>query len=96
MSSSIDSEEDSPEFLTAGERYADSNNPYLEEYRGEGAKKPSEEATKRTGLYIAAPTIEAKLKNGPLFLQIFDRPGGTADLIPHIEEDEPSVDKPYE
>ena len=82
-------EEDSPEFLTSGERYDTDENPYLM------PGKSREDAKKRTGLYIAAPTIVAKLKNGPLFLQIFSEPESKADLIAHIEEDKPSVDKLY-
>ena len=42
----------------------------------------------RTGLIVTAPTIVAKLKNGPLFLQIFDAPGNEAGLVDAIENDE--------
>ena len=39
-------------------------------------------------MIVTAPTIVAKLKNGPLFLQIFDAPGNEAGLIDAIENDE--------
>ena len=42
----------------------------------------------RIGLYIKRPVIVAKLKNGPLWFQIFDAPAGKADLIAHVEADE--------
>jgi hypothetical protein len=42
----------------------------------------------RTGLIVTAPSIVAKLKNGPLFLQIFDAPGNEAGLVDAIENDE--------
>ena len=46
-------------------------------------------ATKeRTGLFIEAPDIVATLKNGPLWLRIFDAPENKADKIGHIEDDE--------
>ena len=41
----------------------------------------------RTGLVVDEPTIVAKLKNGPLFLQIFDAPANVAGLIDAIEDD---------
>ena len=74
-------DEETHKFLTAGERYP--GNPYVT-----GTTKPSEAANARSGLYVAAPTIVAKLKNGPLWLQIFDKPAMAADLIGHIENDE--------
>ena len=43
---------------------------------------------KRTGLLVTEPTIVAKLKNGPLFVQIFDAPGNEAGLIDAVENDE--------
>ena len=49
-------------------------------------------ASVRSKLYVVEPTIVAKLKNGPLFLQIFDKPESKADLIGHIEEDDPDDD----
>ena len=45
-------------------------------------------ASVRTNLIVTAPSIVAKLKNGPLFLKIFDAPGQVADLVPAIEDDE--------
>ena len=42
----------------------------------------------RTGLYIVAPEIVATLKNGPLWLRIFDGPSNKADLVGHIEDNE--------
>ena len=44
-------------------------------------------ADERSKLVVIEPTITATLKNGPLFLQIFDKPASKADLIPHIEND---------
>ena len=77
---------DSPHFVQSGERY-NGNNPYVTETGGKvtGAR---EQASARSGLFIDPPTIVAKLKNGPLWLQIFDAPGAVADLIAHIENDE--------
>ena len=46
--------------------------------------------TSRSGLVVTAPSITAKLKNGPLFLQIFDAPGNVADLVAAVENDENS------
>ena len=40
------------------------------------------------GLLITEPTVVATLKNGPLWLQIFDAPANKADLIAHVENDE--------
>ena len=49
----------------------------------------STEAEKdRTDLYVVAPDIVATLKNGPLWLRIFDAPENKADKIEHIEDDE--------
>lgn len=49
----------------------------------------STEAEKdRTDLYVVAPDIVATLKNGPLWLKIFDAPSNEADKIAHIEDDE--------
>ena len=73
-------DEDSTHFLTQGERYG--SNPYVTAGKGTEAVKV------RSGLFVDPPTIVAKLKNGPLFLQIFDAPGLEADLIGHIENDE--------
>ena len=52
---------------------------------GEGVR---DQAKLRSGLYVDPPTIVAKLKNGPLWLQIFEAPAGKADLIGHVENDE--------
>ena len=82
-------DEDTHQFLTVGERY-DDENPYV----AGNAKNVREEKKERSGLYVGAPTIVAKLKNGPLFLQIFNKPESKADLVAHIEEDEPSGLKP--
>ena len=75
-------DEETKKFLTADERY-EGDNPYV-------AKESDERESKleASGLYVAAPTVVAKLQNGPLFLQIFDKPAGEADLIGHIENDE--------
>ena len=40
------------------------------------------------GLLVTAPSIVAKLQNGPLWLQIFDAPANEAGLIGPIENDE--------
>ena len=45
-------------------------------------------ASVRTGLIVTAPSIVAMLKNGPLFLKIFDAPGNEAGLIDAVENDE--------
>ena len=44
--------------------------------------------TDHSGLVVTAPSIVAKLKNGPLFLKIFGAPGNEAGLIDAIENDE--------
>ena len=44
--------------------------------------------TSRSGLVVTEPSITAKLKNGPLFLQIFDVPGNVADLVAAVEDDD--------
>ena len=50
--------------------------------------------TSRSGLIVTAPDVTAKLKNGPLFLQIHSAPDNKADLVAHIEDDEVSEDDP--
>ena len=50
--------------------------------------------TSRSGLFIDAPDVTAKLKNGPLFLQIHSAPDNKADLVSHIEEDKKTEDDP--
>ena len=42
----------------------------------------------RSKLVVTEPTIVAKLKNGPLWLQIFDGPANEAGLVDAIENDE--------
>lgn len=42
----------------------------------------------RSKLVVTAPEITATLKNGPLWMQIFDAPANEADLIAHVEDDE--------
>ena len=42
----------------------------------------------RSKLYVVEPTIVATLRNGPLWLRIFDAPSNAADKIAHIEDDE--------
>ena len=51
--------------------------------------------TSRSGLIISEPNITAKLKNGPLFLQIHSAPDNEADLVAHIEDDEESEGDPH-
>lgn len=50
--------------------------------------------TSRSGLFIEEPDITAKIKNGPLFLQIHSAPENEADLVAHIEDDENTEDDP--
>ena len=76
-------DDETHKFLTEGERY-DDQNPHV----AGDVTKVREQTKDRSGLYVAAPTIVAKLKNGPLWLQIFDKPAMAADLIGHIENDE--------
>ena len=44
--------------------------------------------TSRSHLVVTEPDISAKLKNGPLFLQIFAVPGNVADLVAAVEDDD--------
>ena len=44
--------------------------------------------TSRSRLIVTEPSIVAKLKNGPLFLKIFDKPGSAADLVAAVEDDD--------
>ena len=77
----IDSgDEDSTEFLKSETMMDD---PMTME-----ADEAADAEKDRTGLIVTAPTIVAKLKNGPLFLQIFDAPGNEAGLVDAIENDE--------
>lgn len=77
----IDSgDEDSTEFLTS-ETMMD-NPMTMDEDESADAEKG------RSGLIVTAPSIVAKLKNGPLFLKIYDAPGNEAGLIDAIENDE--------
>ena len=76
----IDSgEEDSPEFLTSAA-------PGMDDMMAPTGAIDVE--TDRSKLVVTAPTIVAKLKNGPLFLKIFDAPAQVADLVAAIEDDE--------
>ena len=50
--------------------------------------------TSRSHLIVEAPDVTAKLKNGPLFLQIHSAPDNEADLVAHIEDDEVSEGDP--
>ena len=78
----IDSgEEDSPAFVTGAEAAPGMDDMMM----------PSVDVTVETdhsGLVVTAPSIVAMLKNGPLFLKIFDAPEQKADLIAAIEDDE--------
>ena len=77
----IDSgEEDSPEFLTS--------ETMMDDPMTMDADEAADAEKSRTGLVVTAPTIVAKLKNGPLFLKIFDAPAQVADLVAAIEDDE--------
>jgi hypothetical protein len=95
-------DEETHKFLEKEERYnspynqgTDTGNPYVT-VKPDGTVVGEQESAKgRSGLYVDPPTIVATLKNGPLFLRIFDRPASKADLIPHIEEDETDLNKPY-
>ena len=71
-------EEDSPEFITGAKPGMDDMmEPSLVDVEKD-----------RSGLVVTAPSIVAKLKNGPLFLKIFDAPGQVANLVEAIEDDE--------
>ena len=48
----------------------------------------AKDKTSRSKLVVVQPTIVAKLKNGPLFLKIFDKPGSAADLVAAVEDDD--------
>lgn len=50
--------------------------------------------TSRSKLFVEEPDITAKIKNGPLFLQIHSQPENEADLVAHIEDDENTEDDP--
>ena len=77
----IDSgDEDSTEFLTSETMMDDDMTMDVDE------AADAEKA--RTGLIVTKPGITAMLKNGPLFLKIFDAPEQKADLIAAIENDE--------
>ena len=74
----IDSgEEDSPAFVTGA-------TPGMDDMMAPNITVE----TDHSGLVVTAPSIVAKLKNGPLFLKIFDAPGQVADLVAAIEDDE--------
>ena len=79
-----------PLYTILDERYA-GNNPYTGDPENPAdlvSAPPNREATRsHTGLYLIKPSIEAKLKNGPLWVKIFGSPSNEADLIPHIEDD---------
>ena len=78
----IDSgEEDSPAFVTGA-----SATPGMDDMMMPMVEVATE--TDHSGLVVTAPSIVAKLKNGPLFLKIFDAPGQVADLVAAIEDDE--------
>ena len=49
-------------------------------------------ASVRSKLYVVEPDIVATLKNGPLWLRIFDAPSNKADKIAHIEDDDADDD----
>jgi hypothetical protein len=66
----------------------DSDEEDSAEYVEASTTDPLNPDKSRTGLYIAEPDIVATLKNGPLFLKIFNHPDNKADLIAHIEDDE--------
>lgn len=74
----IDSgEEDSPAFVTGA-------TPGMDDMMAPNITVE----TDHSGLVVMAPSIVAKLKNGPLFLKIFDAPGQVANLVDAIENDE--------
>lgn len=56
--------------------------------------KCEKSTTSRSGLIISEPDITAKLKNGPLFLQIHSEPDNEANLVSHVEDDEVSEGDP--
>ena len=91
----IDSDdEDSDLRYKAGECQDDSDNDGVK--KNQMAINACEtKKTSRSGLIISEPDITAKLKNGPLFLQIHSAPDNEANLVSHIEDDETSEDDPH-
>ena len=84
----IDSdEEDSDLRYMAEECRVDSEPDGIKENQPMAAECMTEKVS-RSRLVVTEPTISAKLKNGPLFLQIFDVPGNVADLVAAVEDDD--------
>ncbi len=50
--------------------------------------EPDKRGHSRSKLVVSAPDITATLRNGPLWMQIFDAPSNEADLVAHVESDE--------
>ena len=86
-------EEDSELRYNADECWIDSDNDGIAENQPNAADCEAN-VTSRSGLVVTEPTIVAKLKNGPLWLQIFDSPGNVADKVAAVEDDEETEDDP--
>ena len=91
----IDSDdEDSDLRYKAGEcTNVDSDNDGIKKNQAKNNECATDK-TSRSGLFIEEPEVTAKIKNGPLFLQIHSAPENKADLVGHIEDDEPDDDDP--
>jgi hypothetical protein len=86
----IDSdEEDSDLRYMAAECQIDEDGDEIKEDQPNASMCETDKVS-RSRLVVTEPTIVAKLKNGPLFLQIFDVPGNVADLVAAVENDENS------
>ena len=85
----IDSdEEDSEEFLTHETSVMSDDGMMDDDGMPMDGPDTLTQETARTHLYVVAPEIVATLKNGPLWLRIFDGPSNKADLVGHIEDNE--------
>ena len=90
----IDSEdEDSDLRYQAKECWVDSDKDGIKENQPNAADCATNK-TSRSGLIVTEPEITAKLKNGPLFLQIHAAPENKADLVLEIEDDDNTEDDP--
>lgn len=92
----IDSDdEDSDLRYKAGECQADLDDPpngIKEDQRP--INTCTTDKTSRSKLFVEEPDITAKIKNGPLFLQIHSAPDNEVNLVSAIEDDENTEDDP--
>ena len=90
----IDSdEEDSDLRYQAEECQTDSDGDGIKETQPNAADCATNK-TSRSHLVVTEPEITAKLKNGPLFLQIHAAPENKADLVIEVEDDDNTADDP--